>query len=40
MTPDELVKRVARLYKEKWGVSDHWLARAALAAQPAPKEVE
>jgi len=30
-TPDELVERVARLYEQKWGVSDHWLATAAIA---------
>ena len=26
---DDLVKRVARLYEDKWGVTDHGLARAA-----------
>jgi Mg2+ and Co2+ transporter CorA len=30
-THDELVERVARLYEQKWGVSDHWLATAAIA---------
>ena len=28
---DDLVERVARLYEDKWGLSDHWLARAAIA---------
>lgn len=28
---DDLVQRVARLYKDKWGVVDHQLARAAIA---------
>jgi hypothetical protein len=27
---DELVERVARLYEDKWGIMDHWLARAAI----------
>ena len=28
---DDLVERVAQLYEAKWGVKDHWLARAAIA---------
>lgn len=28
---DDLVERVARLYEDKWGVTDHGLARAAIA---------
>ena len=28
---DDLVQRVARLYEDKWGVTDHGLARAAIA---------
>ena len=31
MTHAELVERVARLYEDKWGVSDRWLAKAAVA---------
>lgn len=31
MTPDDLVARVARLYKDKWCVVDHQLARAVIA---------
>jgi hypothetical protein len=27
----DLVERVARLYEDKWGISDQWLARAAIA---------
>lgn len=27
---DELVERVAQLYEDKWGITDHWLARAAI----------
>ena len=27
---EELVERVARLYEDKWGIADHWVARAAL----------
>lgn len=32
MTPDDLVERVARLYEDKWGVSDHTFASAAIRA--------
>lgn len=28
---DDLVERVSRLYEDKWGVADYWLARAAIA---------
>ena len=28
---EELVEAVARLYEEKWGLKDHWLARAVVA---------
>lgn len=28
---DDLVQRVARLYEDKWGATDHGLARAAIA---------
>ena len=31
MTQDEMVLKVSRLYEEKWGLSDTWLARAAIA---------
>lgn len=30
--PDEVVEVVARLYEQKWGLKDHWLARDAIAA--------